>query len=89
MSSIRKSRKSFASETLEKISNRLNYYKRMLKNKTPEDIEASPRLKRIQNKHNHELKVRFLLNRALSHRYEYVTRKVPIDSPFKNLIIFG
>ena len=83
MSSIRKSRKSFASETLEKISNRLNYYKRMLKNKTPEDIEASPRLKRIQNKHNHELKVRFLC-----HRYEYVTRKVPIDSPFKNLIIF-
>ena len=81
----RKSRKSFATETLKNITNRINYYNRMMKNKTNEDIEASPRLKRIRNKYNHALKVRFILNRALSHRYEYVKSKKPIHSLFENI----
>ena len=81
----RNSRKSFATETLKNITNRLNYYNRMMKNKTNEDIEASPRLRRIRNKYNHAMKVRFILNRALSHRYECVKSKKPIPSLFENL----
>ena len=83
----RQSRKSFATETLKNITNRVNYYKRMLNNKTDEEINENKRLRRIKMKYDHALKVRFILNRALSHRYEYVKKKLtPLTSPFNNII---
>ena len=46
----RQSRKSFATETLKNITNRVNYYKRMLNNKTDEEINENKRLTRIKMK---------------------------------------
>ena len=64
----RNCRRSFATETLSKISNRLQYYRKVLNNPKTNDKQRQ----RIQSKYDHDIKIRKLLNRALSHRYEYV-----------------
>lgn len=61
-------RKSFATETLSKISNRLQYYRKVLNNPKTNEKQRQ----KIQSKYDYNIKIRKLLNRALSHRYEYI-----------------
>ena len=58
-------RKTFATETLSKITNRSQYYRRILNSSTI----SEKRRKRIQTKFDRDMKIRKLLNRAISHRY--------------------
>ena len=72
----RKSRKTFATETFKKITCRCQYYRRILSKPIPEDITDPKQRQRlekqrdkIQAKYDHNLKVRSLLRRAISHLY--------------------
>ena len=58
-------RKTFTTETLSKITNRTQYYRRILNSSTI----SEKRRKRIQTKFDRDMKIRKLLNRAISHRY--------------------
>ena len=68
----RNCRRSFATETLSKISNRLQYYRKVLNNPNTNDKQRQ----RIQSKYDHSIKIRKLLNRALSHRYESIDSSI-------------
>lgn len=56
-------RKTFATPTLKLINSRLQYYRRVLK-------QQGKNSQQIQQKYDRDMRVRQLLNRAISHLYE-------------------
>lgn len=75
----RHERKTFATPTLKAISSRLQYYRKVLskpepwsnapRSKDPLTEKAKLQRQRIQQKYDHCMKVRQLLNRAVKHLY--------------------
>lgn len=64
-------RTTFATDTLKLINGRIGYYRKILKQKINNDnVKQLKQHKRIQQKYDRDLKIRFLLNRAIKHRYE-------------------
>lgn len=67
-------RKTFATETLKKITCRLQYYRKVLNMSQPENPELMKKFikqrRKIQIKYDHDIKIRNLLNRAIKHLYE-------------------
>ena len=70
-------RKTFATPTLKQIKSRLQYYRKILNQPMPNKTELSPtkyakkiaKREKIQRKYDHNMKVRNLLNRAISNLY--------------------
>ena len=62
-------RKTFATPTLKAISSRLQYYRKVLSKPEPLTEKAKLQRQRIQQKYDHCMKVRQLLNRAVKHLY--------------------
>ena len=58
-------RKTFASDTLRKINLRLGYYRKVLKDNNATD----KRKQRVTKKYEHDMKVRYLLNRVVKNLY--------------------
>ena len=65
----RHERKTFATPTLKVINSRLQYYRKVLKQPEPLTEKAKLQRQRIQQKYDHCMKVRQLLNRAVKHLY--------------------
>ncbi len=65
----RHERKTFATPTLKAISSRLQYYRKVLSKPEPLTEKAKLQRQRIQQKYDHCMKVRQLLNRAVKHLY--------------------
>lgn len=65
----RHERKTFATPTLKAISSRLQYYRKVLSKPEPLTDKAKLQRQRIQQKYDHCMKVRQLLNRAVKHLY--------------------
>ena len=74
----RHERKTFATPTLKAISSRLQYYRKVLSKPEPltdkaklqrQDVKRLAQRARIQQKYDHCMKVRQLLNRAVKHLY--------------------
>ena len=61
-SHVQRKKNTFADVTLSRITNRSRYYRRILKT-----VNDSTRTKSIKQKYIHDMKVRKLLYRALSH----------------------
>ncbi len=59
-------RKTFATDTLKKINLRLGYYRKVLKNNNI----SNQRRERINKKYERDIKIRNLLNRAVSNLYK-------------------
>lgn len=62
----RHQRKTFATDTLKKINLRLGYYRKVLKNNNI----SNQRRERINKKYERDIKIRILLNRAVSNLYK-------------------
>ncbi len=65
----RKSRKTFATDTLKKITCRLQYYRRILNQPEPINEKQKLQRQRIQSKYDRDMKVRALLNKAVKNLY--------------------
>ena len=74
----RHERKTFTTPTLKAISSRLQYYRKVLSKLEPltdkaklqrQDVKRLAQRARIQQKYDHCMKVRQLLNRAVKHLY--------------------
>ena len=62
-------RKTFATPTLKQIKSRLQYYRKVLSMPMPIDAKKIAKREKIQRKYDHNMKVRFLLNRAVNNLY--------------------
>lgn len=62
-------RKTFATKTLKMIHSRLQYYRKILKQPESDDPKKIRQRQRIQQKYDHNMKVRSLLNRAVKNLY--------------------
>lgn len=64
-------RTTFATPTLKLINGRIAYYRKILKQEINTNNAKQVRQhKKLQMKYNRDMKIRYLLNRAISHRYE-------------------
>ena len=63
-------RKTFATPTLIKINKRLFYYRKMLKTLEPKNNKELKRYSVLAKKYERDMKIRKLLNRAVSHLYD-------------------
>mgnify|MGYP006962158701 CR=1 FL=1 len=62
-------RKTFATTTLKQIKSRLQYYRKILSQPYPTDEKKIAKREKIQRKYDHNIKVRYLLNRAVNNLY--------------------
>lgn len=62
-------RSTFATQTLKQINSRLQYYRRVLNTPMPEDEKGIMKRQKLQAKYDRDMKVRRLLNRAISNYY--------------------
>lgn len=62
-------RKTFATPTLKQLKSRLQYYRRILSQTPPTDPKKIAKREKIQRKYDRDMKVRNLLNRAVSNLY--------------------
>lgn len=65
----RHERKTFATPTLKVINSRLQYYRKVLSKDEPLTDKAKLQRQRIQQKYDHCMKVRQLLNNAVRNLY--------------------
>ena len=64
-------RTTFATPTLKLINGRIAYYRKILKQElNPNNYKQVRQNKKLQIKYDRDMKIRYLLNRAISHRYE-------------------
>ena len=64
-------RTTFATPTLKLINGRIAYYRKILKQELNTNNAKQVRQhKKLQMKYNRDMKIRYLLNRAINHRYE-------------------
>lgn len=62
-------RKTFATPTLRLIQSRLQYYRKILNEPESDNPKKIKQRQRIQQKYDHNMKVRALLNRAVKNLY--------------------
>lgn len=65
----RHERKTFATPTLKSINARLQYYRKVLNQPEPVNEKSKRQRQRIQQKYDHCMKVRKLLNNAIKNLY--------------------
>lgn len=65
----RHERKTFATKTLKLIHSRLQYYRKILNQPLSDNPKKIRQRQRIQQKYDHNMKVRALLNRAVRNLY--------------------
>lgn len=65
----RHERKTFATKTLKLIHSRLQYYRKILNQPPSDNLKKIRQRQRIQQKYDHNMKVRALLNRAVRNLY--------------------
>ena len=64
-------RTTFATPTLKLINGRISYYRKILKQElNPNNCKQVRQHEKLQIKYDRDMKIRHLLNRAISHRYE-------------------
>ena len=64
-------RTTFATPTLKLINGRIAYYRKILKQELNTNNAKQVRQhKKLQMKYDRDMKIRYLLNRAISHRYK-------------------
>ena len=62
-------RKTFPTPTLKQLKSRLQYYRRIFSQTPPTDPKKIAKREKIQRKYDRDMKVRNLLNRAVSNLY--------------------